>query len=230
MALQMQTTVFSFYYIGINMRILLLSLIFLAPLTGFAGSFLFEAEGDRVTLFVVPEEEVVYTAKAALLFDERLLTFSDLSFAEGVMPLLHGTYDEDASGRIVKTGGFPNGITEKAPLLSFSLALKGDVGTVAIERTSFLLDREGNRIPAEFDTFVLGALQQTELPEALNEPLSEESAIDLPETIDLPAAVIAFDEEFPFMPVFIGLLILALIVIAYGVYASRKRLAKGGRR
>lgn len=219
------------------MRVLLLSALFLAPVLSFAASFSIEvaaiSEGESAvaTVYVLPEGETVYTAQAALTYDQDSLAVSNILYADGVLPLAIGEYDSEADGRLVKTGGFPGGVGEKTPLMTFTLSkTAGGVSVLALEGTSQILDKDGNNIfsgtevqtfgspesptvPAEFSVSETSPAL-TEVEEIVGvEPLITPEQAD----IDLPAAVITSQGELPLVPLLVVLLILIAAITVYGI-------------
>tara|TARA_B100000745_G_scaffold299235_1_gene249585 strand:- start:315 stop:989 length:675 start_codon:yes stop_codon:yes gene_type:complete len=224
------------------MKAFLLTILFTLPFVAGAASFEFVAgeaavgESVHVVLNVLPGEEAVYTAKAVVAFDEKTLQVSDIKVADGWMALSQPGYDLVENGQIIKTAGFPGGITQKTPFLTFTATkLTDGPSIVAIEGASFVLNKESVNVVNELDTLTLGALPlaSASLPAAFTLSESTQPATeDLGEITtpintapSLPAAVISIEGTLPVVPLVITLLVLlAGAAMYFMIRAGRRRL------
>lgn len=219
------------------MKALLLTFLFTLPFVVSAASFELVADNDlaettQVTLYVTPDEETVYTAKAVVAFDEKTLSVSDIAVANGWIALSQSGYDSQENGQIIKTAGFPGGITEKTALLTFTATKASDgVSIIAIEGTSFVLNAESENVVQSLDVLTLGTPSAAVLPTefTLSEAESTgEVTAPLPEVTDriaLPAAVVTVGAELAVVPAVIGLLVLLAGFAVYFMIRSGRRRA-----
>ncbi len=212
------------------MKALLLTALLALPFAASAASFELVAENAAVTVYVLPQEEAVYTAKAVVAFDEKTLSVSDIKIADGWMALSQSGYDSQENGQIIKTAGFPGGITEKTALFSFvATKLTGGASIVAIEGTSFILNANSENVVSRLDTLTLGTPAVAALPadftisEAENVGEITAPLEEAVEGIALPAAVITVGGELPV----VTLVILLLLLLAGGAIYFMIRSARG---
>lgn len=98
-----------------------------------------------VTLGVNPTSGKAYTVRANLSFDPSMVTFTGFTFASKWMPLSQTGYDteDNTSGVLVKTGGYPGGITAQTVLGTATFRAK-KTGTATIAATADSLILEAN--------------------------------------------------------------------------------------
>ena len=188
-------------------------------------------EDTTATVYVVPQQnETVYTAKAVIAFDETALTVQNITFTPKWMPLSQEGYDSFVNGQIIKTAGYPKGITQKTALLTFSVTKKtSGLGVIAIEGTSALYDANGANIATSFGGATLGSVVERTavLPPsfAISETASVEEAVEdeavaapieeVTEQETLPAAVITIDGALPVVPLVV---VLVIVLIGFAIY------------
>lgn len=216
------------------MRFLIFTLLFVLPYIASAASFELDAtttsisvgESTTVTMSVSSDAASVYTAQAILSFDENVLEIENIVFSKGWIPLSQPGHNEEIVGRIIKTAGFPGGVTSKTAFLTFSVRkVSSGVGVISVESTSKIYNKESVNIADVFDTQVFPATAvapvaslppafaiaevSSEAEEVLPVVEKEEAPIEeVTEKIILPAAVITFGGNVPYIPLFIFLLIL----------------------
>lgn len=222
------------------MKYLFLTLSFFLPALTFAATFeiaVDEAVGIG-TVYVLPEDETLYTAQMALGYDQNILSVSDIKISEGWMSLEREGYSQVTGGYVLKTAGFPGGISEKTPLLTFSLVKSGGgVASLVIEETSKIYDAKGNNLFSGVVVKTLGTpvVQESPLPQEFS--ISEaQSPVVIPDVVEevapieevedliqLEAAVISIEGELPILELVIVLLILLLGVGTTIVIRLRKK-------
>ena len=102
-----------------------------------------EGKTFSVTVGVNPTSGKAYTVRANLSFDPSALTLTNFSFASKWMPLSQSGYDteDNTSGVLVKTGGYPGGITSATVLGTATFrAKKTGTATIAGTADSLILD------------------------------------------------------------------------------------------
>jgi len=230
------------------MRFLILTFLFTLPFAASAASFdlaapdLAVGESAQITLSITSSEESVYTAEAIVSFDETVLDVNNVSVANGWMQLSQPGYDSISNGRIVKTAGRPGGVTSQTPFLTFTVTrLTSATGVITIEGTSKLYNKDSVNIASSFDTQVFPAIQNTievlpSLPPAFvvsevtsnetSEIIVEEVSTPIEEVVDtnpLPAAVITFQGDVPYIPMLVALLILLAGTAVYFIIRSGRK-------
>ncbi len=101
--------------------------------------------GDTFTVAVTadPASTKIYSVRANIAFDSSVLQVSNFSFASTWMPVSQPGYDttDNASGVLIKTGGYPGGITSSTRLGTISFkAIKTGTVTISATGSSLLLD------------------------------------------------------------------------------------------
>jgi len=225
------------------MKYLLLTILFTLPMLASAASFEFAAgdiakgETGEVTLYVLPEGESVYSAQAVIAFDEKSLGVANVVVSSSLVELSKTGYDTQVNGQIIKTAGFPGGITEKTALLTFSVTkLTEGVGVIAVEGTSSIYNGAGANVATGFDTKTFGTFTSANtLPAGFTlsedvstpEPVVEEEIVapieEVAEKIILPAAVISVEGALPVVPFAILLTVLLIVLAIYFMIRSGRR-------
>ncbi|MDP2655125.1 MAG: cohesin domain-containing protein, partial [bacterium] len=98
-----------------------------------------------VTVGVNPTSGKAYTVRANLSFDPSMITLTSFSFASKWMALPQEGYDteDNVSGVLVKTGGYPGGIIAQTTLGTATFRAK-KTGTATISATSESLILDAN--------------------------------------------------------------------------------------
>lgn len=229
------------------MRFLIFTALFALPFVASAASFELDAaaigtgESTQVTLSVSSVSEAVYTAEAKLLYDQNVLSVSDIRVVDGWIALTQPEHNSISEGRFVKTGGLPGGTTS-APFLTFTVTkLTDGLGVVAVESTSKIYNKESVNVASEFDTqiFAAASVPVSTLPagftisETTSAPIEveivpiieeEQAPIEeVSEKIALPAAVITFEGNIPYIPFLVVLLILLAVAAVYFIIRSGRK-------
>jgi len=225
------------------MKYLLLTILFTLPMLTSAASFEFVAgdiakgETGEVTLYVLPEGESVYSAQAVIAFDGKSLAVDNIAVSSTLVELSKTGYDTQVNGQIIKTAGFPGGITEKTALLTFSVTkLTDGVGVIAVESASAIYNGAGVNVATSFDTKIFGTFTPAAtLPAGFTlsedvstpEPIVEEEVAapieEVTEKITLPAAVISVEGALPVVPFLILLVVLLIVLAIYFMIRSGRR-------
>jgi len=103
-----------------------------------------------VSVSVNPGADKLYTAKAEIKFPADLLEVKSFVFGEGLMPLQQAGYDltDNAGGVLLKTAGFPGGLTAKKSFGTVIFKVKKlGVAEVSVGGNTMLLDAaNGNKL------------------------------------------------------------------------------------
>lgn len=130
---------------AITMSVLLLPTAAFASAITLAPTSVATTEGKSFSVIVGvnPTSGKAYTVRANLSFDPTVLEFTGFSFAPKWMPLSQSGYDieDNTKGAVVKTGGYPGGITSATNLGTATFRAK-KTGLINISATteSLILD------------------------------------------------------------------------------------------
>lgn len=221
------------------MRFLLLTILFSLPFVTSAAGLEVIVEDTTATVYVVPQNETVYTAKAVIAFDETVLSVGNITFAPRWMQLSQEGYDSFVNGQIIKTAGYPKGITQKTALLTFSVTKKtSGLGVITIEGTSELYDANGANIATSFGGATIGSVvertaalppafaisETASVEEAQEEELVAAPIEEVTRQETLPAAVITIGGALPVVPLAVTLVILLIgLAIYFMIRKARHR-------
>lgn len=133
------------------MKYFLIALLFLTPAAACAGSIMLTPEsfsispGERfsVAIRVEPAGATLYSASAQLSFDPALLRVEAFTLSPQWLPLAQPGYDliDNEKGMLIKTAGYPGGISKATPLGSIAFtALQGGTAVISVSEDSLLLD------------------------------------------------------------------------------------------
>ena len=103
----------------------------------------------NLSLSVDPQGGKDYTAKIELKFPADLLEVNSFTMASGWMPLTQTGYDliDNANGSLIKTGGYPGGLSSSASFGAVSFkAKKSGSGTISLGGASLILDATNKNI------------------------------------------------------------------------------------
>ena len=117
----------------------------LAATISFTPSSLSVTQGQtlRLNVAINPETSTVYTVKSEIRFPSDLLEVQSFNFGNGWMPLVQLGYDttDNVNGVLIKTGGFPGGLSGAANLGTITFkAKKTGSATVSVSENSVGLD------------------------------------------------------------------------------------------
>lgn len=99
-------------------------------------------ETFKVNVSMDPSASSIFTGKTEIKFSADLLSVSDFSFGKNWLPLSSTDYDsiDNTSGILIKTAGFPGGLTSSAPFGTIVFkAKKAGTAIVNIGGNSFAL-------------------------------------------------------------------------------------------
>jgi len=131
--------------------ILLVAVVGILPLGAFASTLSFSPSNISivkgktvdVTVVVNPQDSVAYTSGATINFPANLISVSSFEFAPGWMPLTQTGYDltDNSNGIVVKTAGYPGGLSNAAALgtIHFLAKATGN-GVIKATSNSFVYD------------------------------------------------------------------------------------------
>lgn len=106
-------------------------------------------ETFNMVVSVNPQGVKNYTVKTEIEFPADLLEVKSFSFGNNWIPLSQSGYDliDNANGLLIKTAGYPGGLSSVATfgIISFS-AKKDGTGTVTLRSDSFALDAENQNL------------------------------------------------------------------------------------
>ena len=133
------------------------SLIFFSAIPALAATVLVspaainipENQNFNLNLSVDPQGGKDYTAKIELKFPADLLEVKSFTMASGWMPLTQTGYDtiDNTNGSLIKTGGYPGGLTSAASFGTVSFrAKKSGNGTINLGSASLILDATNKNI------------------------------------------------------------------------------------
>lgn len=141
-----------------------------------------------LTIAVNPQGVKNYTAKMELRYPADLLEIKSFVFANGWTPLSQPGYDliDNTSGTLIKTAGYPGGISSPAAFGTVSFfAKKSGSGAIILDSNSFALDANNQNVLA-------GASFQTAVTISAPTPVSA-PAVSKP-ILKTPAAKTAKEE------------------------------------
>lgn len=109
------------------------------------------AEGQQFTVSVAIDPAGVknYTAKIELQFPPSLLEVRSFLFDSGLIPLPQPGYDliNNSSGVVIKTAGYPGGVSSRARFGSATfVAKKTGIATIKVGGSSFVLDAQNQNV------------------------------------------------------------------------------------
>lgn len=134
-----------------------LAALLLAPLIAQAGTIYTSPsqgeyrEGDTVyvSVFVNPKGDNIYTTKIDVRFSPSIVRVNSFRLNSDWMPLKQPGYDliDNSQGRLIKTGGYPGGVSSKVLFGTIGLQLKTQ-GTVQITigGDTLLLDESNENV------------------------------------------------------------------------------------
>ena len=96
-----------------------------------------------VNVVVNPQSSKIYTSKVEINFPASLLRVNNFTFSSGWMPVAQTGYDsvDNVGGTLIKTAGYPGGITAPATFGSFTLYAKTTgTGSISVSNGTQLLD------------------------------------------------------------------------------------------
>ncbi|MDO8557448.1 MAG: hypothetical protein Q7R98_03220 [Candidatus Jorgensenbacteria bacterium] len=131
--------------IGIAGTLLLVMQASAATTFSFSPANISVKEGQEVTLNIAIDPHGVknYTVKTELNYPMDLLEAKSFSFESGWIAISRAGYDvmDNSNGLLIKTAGYPGGISGVAPFGSVSfIAKKSGNGTVSVGSNSLVLD------------------------------------------------------------------------------------------
>lgn len=211
-------------------RTIILALCF--PLFSHAASFTIEApalgvgESGTAKVFVSPEGKTIYTAQLVLAIDDQVLNVSNIQAASGWFMLSQQGYDKVAPGEVMKTGGYPGGISTPQEFLTFTITRKtAATGALVVSSESQILDKNGVNVHTGSDARVFPQIvaQEPAAPRVLPEEFTIQEEEVIPDsTIEqefvinsLPAAVITSESPIPWVPLMVILLVALSAVVVY---------------
>src|SRR3989344_4704799 len=141
----------------------------LAATISFTPSSLSVTQGQtlRLNVAINPETSTVYTVKSEIRFPSDLLEVQSFNFGNGWMPLVQLGYDttDNGNGVLIKTGGFPGGLSGAANLGTITFkAKKTGSATVSVSENSVALDANSSNT---FRTVFGGAMIVITAPAAV---------------------------------------------------------------
>jgi hypothetical protein len=114
-----------------------------------SDSYISVEKGDIIEIVVYASSlsENSYTFKSSINFSSDLLSVSDWQWADNWMPLVVEEYDliDNDSGKIIKTAGYPTGLSDKVEfgVVTF-VAKESGQAVVSFGYDSFILNADGN--------------------------------------------------------------------------------------
>lgn len=111
--------------------------------------------GDRVTVTVTytPSGSPVFTASSDLKYDASMLGYSGVSFGGTWLPINQAPYDLTESGHVVKTAGYPGGLSSSARFATFTFtALKAGTTNISLSG-GMALDENNTDLGVQARTF-----------------------------------------------------------------------------
>lgn len=132
-------------------KIIILLTFISVPVVSFASSIslspitakIYNGDSQKISIVVNPQTDKIYTTKVEIKYSTDLFEIKNFTFSDGVMPLSQTGYDllDNSSGILIKTAGFPGGLSDSKILATFYLVPKkiGD-GNISVTNNSFNLD------------------------------------------------------------------------------------------
>ncbi len=114
-----------------------------------SDSYISVEKGDIIEIVVYASSlsENSYTFKSSINFSSDLLSVSDWQWADNWMPLDVEEYDliDNDSGKIIKTAGYPTGLSDKEEfgVVTF-VAKESGQAVISLGYDSFILNADGN--------------------------------------------------------------------------------------
>ncbi|MEK7542777.1 MAG: cohesin domain-containing protein [Patescibacteria group bacterium] len=135
-------------------------------------------EGQNVTLNIAVDPHGVknYTVKTELSYPTDLLEAKSFSFENGWLAVSRAGYDvmDNSNGLLIKTAGYPGGISGVTPFGSVSfIAKKSGNGAISVGSNSLVLDATSQNVLDSVQTKVLVAIAPATampVPESLPVP------------------------------------------------------------
>lgn len=122
-----------------------------------------------VTVGVNPTSGKAYTVRANLSFNPAMVTLTGFTFASKWMPLSQSGYDteDNTNGVLVKTGGYPGGITAPTVLGTATFkAKKSGTATITGTADSLILDANNQNAVAGSQGSVAVTISAAKTPSA----------------------------------------------------------------
>lgn len=129
--------------------------------------------GQTFTIAVTtnPAGSTLYTVKADVSFDPAIVEVTNFAFASGWMPLTQPGYDaiDNSTGKLIKTGGYPGGITGTKLMGTITFKAKA-AGTAVVNTTgaSLALDQTSSNALSGTQ----GSVSVTSAPAVVPEPVA----------------------------------------------------------
>jgi len=179
-----------------------------------------EEENFTLMVAVNPQGIKNYTVKVGLEYPADLLEVKSFTFGSDWMALSQAGYDlvDNTNGVLVKTAGFPGGISEPVTfgIVSFSAKKTGE-GIIKIGGDSIVLDGANHNV-------LSAPLAQTLVTIAAPVPPKEEVVPPVRPLFDILIEPVAKElRKWPLIPTFGAIGVLILIIVVYIIYRKRKR-------
>lgn len=195
----MKKTKFAFF-VGIAGALLFTTSAIAATTFSFSPANISVKEGQEITLSVAVDPHGVknYTVKTELNYPADLLEARSFSFESGWLAVSRTGYDvmDNSNGLLIKTAGYPGGISTAAPFGSVSfVAKKSGSGAVNIGSNSLVLDATSQNVLDSAQTKVLVVIAPvTAIQTQKSLPVSEQVLLQAPTTPEQAQEVIGQTE------------------------------------
>jgi hypothetical protein len=147
----------------------------------------------RVTVsFTANSGTPIYTASSDIKYDSSALSFGSASFNSAWLPISKSPYELSESGHLVRTAGYPSGLSSGATFATFTFtALKA--GTTNISLTGGLaLDQDNNDLGVAAKTLTVNVAGNEKPKE---EVIQKENPTPKPKTIEKTPAKVSNPSE-----------------------------------
>lgn len=197
----------------------------------------------NVVVAINPQGVNNYTEKIELTYPADVLEVRSFSFGSNWMALSQSGYDlvDNANGVLIKTAGYPGGISSSATFGTISFyAKKAGSGTIKLGNGSLALDANNQNVLSGAPSISVAITAPVSVPEAPTAP----TAPTVPSPAETPAVpeqpitqapqpsllaamgiVLTLGTGNVWLGILVGLIILAIVV--YAIYLLRKRKDSG---
>ncbi|MGD9581975.1 MAG: hypothetical protein AB7V50_11425 [Vampirovibrionia bacterium] len=178
--------------------ITIISFLIIIPQISIADSFSFKSvskiiepnKNFTLSVYVVPSVSNIYTVQANINFPADLVSVESFTYANTWFPMNQTGYDliDNASGKLIKTAGYPSGFNKETLLgtVIFKAKKAGSI-SISINKESFILDMDSNNILNSYDSFSINSVTPTPTPT----PVSNSK----PESVLNPISTLAPEKE-----------------------------------